>query len=81
MAYFSNGSEGEVFDVECRKCSLGDKACPIFIVQSTYNYDACNNKTARAILDDLVKQEKEKPWRYLGCQMKPLIEQAQKGGE
>ncbi len=74
MAYFSNGSEGEVFDEECRECPLGEKGCPIFIVQSTYNYDACNNKTARVILNDLVRQEEKKPWRYLGCQMKPLIE-------
>jgi len=79
MAYFSNGSESEVFDNECAECPLFEQPCPIALVQTMYNYDACNNKTARAILDELVKQEEEDPWRYIGCQMKPLIEDIMKG--
>lgn len=74
MAYFSNGSEGEVFDAECAECPLGEKPCPIAGVHMIYNYKACNNEVATAILNDLVKQEQEEPWRYIGCQMKPLIE-------
>lgn len=54
MAYFSNGTEGEVLDYQCSLCKYGDKACPIFLVQFNYNYDACNNKVARKILDDLI---------------------------
>ena len=55
MAYFSNGTEGEYFENECAKCIHGDKPCPIAFVQMNYNYDACNNETARGILDHLVK--------------------------
>jgi len=54
MAYFSNGTEGIVFDEQCTKCKYGEDPCPIALVQMEYNYDACNNKTARAILDVLV---------------------------
>ena len=54
MAYFSNGTEGSVFDAQCIKCKYGDKPCPIALVQGLYNYDACNNKVARKILDTLV---------------------------
>jgi hypothetical protein len=59
MAYFSNGSEVMVFDDECAGCLLGDVPCPIAFVQGHYNYDACNNKIARAILDALVKDNGE----------------------
>jgi formate hydrogenlyase subunit 6/NADH:ubiquinone oxidoreductase subunit I len=59
MAYFSNGSEGMVFDDQCNKCKYGKEACPIAAVQMLYNYDAVkaeNNgdKTASLILDALV---------------------------
>ena len=73
MAYFSNGSEAMVFEEECSNCILGEEACPIAWVQLEYNYEACNNKTASAILNHLVKQE-EDTWRFLGCRMKSLLE-------
>ena len=59
MAYFSNGTEGSVFDTECTGCKYGAKGmdCPIAHVQFEYNYDACNNKVARAILDHLVSND------------------------
>ena len=57
MAYFSNGSEGSCFDEQCLECKYGDMPCPIAWVQGYYNSDACNNETARAILDELVKQD------------------------
>ena len=57
MAYFSNGSEGDCFDAQCFKCKYGEKPCPIAFAQLTWNYDACNNKTARTILDSLIKQD------------------------
>jgi len=57
MAYFPNGCAGEVFDAQCSRCRYGERACPIAYVQITYNYDACNNETARAILDNLVKDD------------------------
>ena len=54
MAYFSNGSEGHCFDEQCMRCKYGEEPCPVAWVQMEYNYEACNNKTARAILDYLV---------------------------
>ncbi len=54
MAYFSNGSEGMLFDEQCLQCKYGENYCPIAYVQVQFNYEACNNKTARAILDHLV---------------------------
>ena len=57
MAYFSNSTEGAVFDEQCSCCRFGQEPCPIALVQILYNYDACNNKVARAILDDLVKDD------------------------
>ena len=57
MAYFSNGSEGMVFDEQCSRCKYGQEPCPIALVQMEHNYDACNNPTARKILDTLVKDD------------------------
>jgi len=57
MAYFSNGTEGMVFDEECMSCRYGQDPCPIAMVQMHYNYDAVNNKVARKILNDLVKND------------------------
>lgn len=59
MAYFSNGSEGMVFDEQCSKCKYGDKPCPIAYAQMNWNYEACNNKVAREILDSLVNNNGE----------------------
>lgn len=43
MAYFPNGSSGEVFDQQCSDCKLADDApCPVLFVQMTYNYDQCH---------------------------------------
>jgi len=68
MAYFSNGSEGMVFDDQCRKCKYGLVPCPIAWVQTNYNYDQHKDKsgTATAILNDLVKQDGT-------CNMRELI--------
>ena len=55
MAYFSNSTEGSVFDYQCSLCKYGEELCPIALVQSMYNYDACNNEIATKILDELVE--------------------------
>jgi len=57
MAYFSNGTEGMAFDEQCSICKYGKDPCPIALVQMEYNYEACNNPTARKILDALVKDD------------------------
>lgn len=79
MAYFANGCEGMIFDEECVDCIYGKEPCPIAWVQSRYNYEACNNKVASAILNDLVRQGDN--FEYIGCTMKKIIDkQALKGG-
>ena len=57
MAYFANGSEGECFDYQCSECKYGELPCPIWVVQSEYNYNAANNKVATSILDYLIKDD------------------------
>jgi hypothetical protein len=56
MAYFSNGSEGTVFDDQCAKCKYGKSPCPIAFVQMDANYDQLKDTTgtARKILSHLV---------------------------
>lgn len=71
MAYFSNGSEGMVFNEECATCPLGEEPCPVASVQIHYNYKAANNEVATAILNDLVRQNKD--FSYVGCQMKRFV--------
>ena len=71
MAYFGNGGEGTALDCECMECwrkrpHLGN--CPIALAQMEYNYEACNNEIATAILDMLVKDNGE-------CQMKKLLDE------
>lgn len=59
MAYFSNGSEGMVFDDQCAKCKYGKAPCPIALVQMEYNYDQHKDTSgiARKILDTLVSDD------------------------
>ena len=59
MAYFSNGSEGAVFQNQCDRCRYGEKACPIALCQLTFNYDQITAENAgfpqaRQMLDILV---------------------------
>jgi formate hydrogenlyase subunit 6/NADH:ubiquinone oxidoreductase subunit I len=57
MAYFSNSTEGEIFDDQCSKCKYGQESCPIFAAQTLYNYDAVNNKVATEILNTIVNEK------------------------
>jgi len=59
MAYFSNGTEGMVFDDQCARCKYGQHPCPIALVQIDANYDQLKDETgtARKILNHLVKQD------------------------
>jgi hypothetical protein len=73
MAYFSNASEADIFEMECCDCLLFNKPCPIAMAQAEFNYMACGDIVALKILNMLVKQDSN--YKYLGCQMKPLIDQ------
>ena len=62
MAYFSNGTEGMMYEEQfCDKCvhqgidSNGEgKGCPIWNAHFMYNYDAAGNETAKGILEMLI---------------------------
>ncbi len=56
MAYFSNSTEGQVFEQQCAKCKYGEDSCPIALVQMTYNYEAVGNETVTKILNTLVSK-------------------------
>ena len=59
MAYFSNGTEFEIYkELYCRKCVHDiDSDCPIILVHSLYNYNQFESdeqgKTIRSILNIL----------------------------
>ena len=79
MAYFSNSTEGFNLEEQCSICKYGRSFCPIYWVQLNYNYDACNNETARNILDDLIKDDGTceffKQFHYdLDCEGKNVID-------
>jgi hypothetical protein len=59
MAYFSNGSEGMVFDEQCSICKYGDKPCPIASIQYEFNYSQNGNYIAEQIMDKLVNDDGE----------------------
>lgn len=48
MAYFSNGTEGMLYEEQwCGRCIHGqdqEKGCTIWDLHMLYNYDECNNK-------------------------------------
>lgn len=39
MAYFPNGSSGEILEMQCDRCPLGDGHCPVVGIHMLYNYD------------------------------------------
>lgn len=57
MAYFPNGSAGECFDAQCAKCRYGEGACPVWLAQTEFNYQAVNNAVASKILSMLVRDD------------------------
>jgi hypothetical protein len=68
MAYFSNGAEGEYLQRQCDSCPLGDKCCPVWSVQSLFNYDqmSAGQEKLREALTNLVDEKGD-------CQLRPLL--------
>ena len=68
MAYFSNGTEGEIWQAEhCEHCVnwQGDPVgCPVWDVHLLYNYDQCPDtlvgQRVQAILDYLIPRSEDK---------------------
>lgn len=73
MAYFSNATEGAALHKECQTCPIGKSFCPIQVAHLLHNYDQIGNKLAQDILNLLVSKDEEAPFKYHGCQMKPLL--------
>lgn len=57
MAYFSNGTEGIAFDLQCAKCKYGEKSCPVAAMQLLWNYDQVGNDLAEKIMDNFVQKD------------------------
>ena len=73
MAYFPNGTAGEVLGNQCADCHLSSEApCPILWVQMTYNYSQLDSEGERTavsdVMDCLVNDDGI-------CQMKPVIDE------
>lgn len=59
MAYFPNGSAGEILDNQCAKCEFigPDDPCPVMFVQNWYNYEQVGNKDLAGCLNYLVSEK------------------------
>ena len=72
MAYFANGTEGEILDVQCIDCIHADldALCPIAHVSMEFNYDQLDEgqEKLRHCLNVLIKDVDGQ------CAMKPLID-------
>lgn len=66
MAYFPNGTSGEMLDDQCDECPLGKAACPIFLVQMLHNYDQCSNEKLKDAMNLLINEKGI-------CQMRPML--------
>lgn len=61
MAYFSNGTEGAIYEEHyCSRCQhyRGMDGCPILSAHMLYNYRDCNDETS--ILHILIPRSKDK---------------------
>lgn len=59
MGYFSNGTEGEMYEAEyCAKCDHNaNDDCAVLLAHLIYNYDECNKKDS--ILHLLIPRDKD----------------------
>jgi hypothetical protein len=60
MGYFSNGTDGAMFEEEyCNNCvhEKIDSFCPVMEAHQLYNYDDCNNKNS--ILHILIPRDEK----------------------
>lgn len=45
MAYFSNGTEGDMYCAQwCDKCLHQEAGCTVWLLHMLHNYEECNNK-------------------------------------
>lgn len=67
MAYFSNGTEGQLYEEKwCSRCVHrngldGRTGCPVMLAHILYAYEECNSKSnAKSMLDFLIPMEEVK---------------------
>jgi hypothetical protein len=80
MAYFSNSSEGDVLESQCRECPLSDVGCPVLNVQTAFNYEQLNpgNEKLRSVISTLVNDSGEcQIYKKLLISLKPLLDGAE----
>lgn len=65
MGYFSNGTEGDLYEAQyCARCVHNEDdpekpGCPVMLAHVLYAYEECNStSTAKHILDELIPYEK-----------------------
>lgn len=65
MGYFSNGSEGDMYEAQyCARCvhSNDENGCPVMLAHVLYAYEECNSKSNAAhILTMLIPPRKDQP--------------------
>ena len=72
MAYFSNGTEGEILDEQCAECSVADDApCPVLWVQTTYNYSQIDKDGEPTLLSEAINCLVDEKGQ---CKMKVIID-------
>jgi hypothetical protein len=59
MGYFSNGTDGEMFEArQCNRCAHEDpvKGCPVMLAHLLFAYELCNEEKhpGKIILDILI---------------------------
>jgi hypothetical protein len=71
MAYFENGNKSKVLDKQCLTCPLGNYQCPVYTVQSLFNFDQMEegNDKLRQSMIFLVDDAGV-------CQVKQLLDQS-----
>lgn len=62
MAYFPNGTAGDMFEAEwCNRCAHEDeeKGCPVMLAHILFCYELCNNKEhpGKVMLDMLIPED------------------------
>jgi hypothetical protein len=62
MAYFSNGTEGMMYEERwCNRCHHEDdeRGCPVMLAHLLYAYDLCNKKSdpGKVMLDMLIPMD------------------------
>ena len=76
MAYFSNGSEGEILDNQCAECRIPqDVPCPVLYVQMAYNYDQLDEDGEETLTSEVMNCLVDKKGI---CKMKPILDSLKK---